>query len=100
MSVDRSDQTHTADGVEITPGLWVWDNDLESVQVDPEQFPGGSRYRGELTGVFGQYWDGWYNMIRPDGTRSAIMNGTRMATVFEGKRAEDHAGKHWGETKS
>lgn len=96
---DRSDQTHTVDGVEISPGLWVWDNNLDSVQVDPEQFPGGARYRGETTGVFGQYWDGWYDTQNADGTRAALLNGERMVTVFEGLRAEDHKGKSLGEAR-
>lgn len=96
---DLSDATHTVDGVEITPGLWVWDNNLDSCQVDPGQFPGGSRY-SSLTGVGAQHWDGWYDTVRPDGTRGALLNGERMVTVFEGLRAEDFPGKSYGEAKT
>jgi hypothetical protein len=96
---DRSDKTHTVDGVEITPGLWVWDNNLDSVQVDPEQWPGSSRYRGDISGVGGQHWDGWYDMLRADGSRAHIMNGERMVTVFEGLRAADFPGVAYGDAK-
>jgi hypothetical protein len=95
---DLSDATHTVDGVEITPGLWVWDYDLLSVQIDPEQFPGGRRH-SPITGVGAEHWDGWYDTVKPDGTRGGIMNGTRMVAVFEGLRAADYQGMTYGEAK-
>jgi hypothetical protein len=87
---------HTSDGVEITPGLWVWNNNLDSVQVDPRQFVDPS----PITGVLGTCWDGWYNMLDGDGGRASIMNGERMATVFEGLFAEDFPGMSLREAKA
>lgn len=95
---DQSDLTHTVDGVEITPGLWVWDNNLDSVQVDPAQFPGAPQY-SELTDVGGKYWDGWYRTRTPDGGFGAVLNGERMVTVFEGLRAADFPGMAYGDAK-
>lgn len=90
------DNRHTSDGVEITPGLWVWDNNLNSVQVDPAQFVNPS----PLTGIGGQYWDGWYNMLDGKGERAPIMNSERIATMFEGRLAADFPGMSWREVKT
>ena len=90
-----TDNFHTSDGVEIAPGLWVWDNNLNSVQIDPAQFVDPS----PLTGVGGQYWDGWFNTLDGEGKRSHVMNGERIATVLQGKRAADYAGLSFREAK-
>lgn len=92
---DRSDDTHTADGVEITPGLWVWNNDLKSVQVKPEQFVGEARTRlfREADPTATVYSRVWYD------TTGGSFNGTRMATVFNGVRASDHPGAQYGDVK-
>lgn len=94
---DMSDATHTVDGVEITPGMWVWDNNLDSVQVSPDQFPGAARYSA-LTDVGGTHWDGWYRTRWQHGN-GPVLNGERMVTVFEGLRAEDYKGMSYGDAK-
>jgi hypothetical protein len=73
---DQSDNFHTYDGVKIEAGLRVWSpypyqwGNIEAGQfVDPSP----------LTGVGGQYFDGWYYVDLDDGTRETL-NGTRMAT--------------------
>lgn len=96
MSIDRSDDTHTADGVEITPGLWVWNNDLRSVQVKPEQFAtdeARARLFREADPSATVYSKVWYD------TTGGSFNGTRMATVFEGIRAADYQGMSYGDAK-
>jgi hypothetical protein len=96
---DRSDKTHTVDGVEIAPGLWIWDNNLDSRQVDPEQFPGG-RTHSPITGVGGEHWDGWYNTLGKDGRRAGLSNGERMIAVYEGVKASDHPGMAFGDVRA
>jgi hypothetical protein len=65
----------TADGVEITEGLAVWNYDLRLSTVriagtwaDPEN-------------EFHKYWDGWFDMQSVTGERMSSMNGERMSTV-------------------
>lgn len=95
MSTDRSDDTHTADGHLITPDLWVWNNDLRSVQVKPEQFEGEARERlfrrADPTATV--YSEVWYD------TTGGSFNGTRMATVFRGFPAANYQGMTFGEAK-
>jgi hypothetical protein len=92
---DLSDLTHTVDGVQITPGLWVWNNNLDSVQVDPDQFGDDS-----VTGVRGSSWDGWYRMLDGQGNRTHIANGERMTTVFYGLRAARYPGLAHSEARA
>lgn len=95
MTIDRSDDTHTADGVKILPGLWVWNNDLRSVQVKSEQFFGEARERlfRQADPTATVYSQVWYD------TTGGSFNGTRMATVFEGYAAKDYPGMTFGEAK-
>lgn len=60
----------TANGVQITDGLRVWDYDLKSGSVDFAE-----------TARFGRsYWDGWFR-VRVDGAeRTSMMNGERITT--------------------
>ncbi|AZM47848.1 hypothetical protein DMB38_20485 [Streptomyces sp. WAC 06738] len=74
---DLSDETHTFDGVEITPGLRVLDYDRKWGVVDPEQFE-----RKGMCDPGGEYFNGWYEIKRDDGSRS-LMNGTRLTTRGE-----------------
>lgn len=73
---DRSDNYHTYDGVEITPGLRVWSPyPYQWGNVDEAQFVDPS----PITGVGGQYFDGWYK-VRLDDGKMETLNGTRMAS--------------------
>lgn len=93
---DRSNDTHTADGVEITPGLWVWNNNLDSVMVTPEQFAtpeAKARLFARADPGKTVYSDVWYD------TTGGSYNGTRMATVFQGIKAADHPGSAYGTAK-
>ncbi|MEV8601857.1 hypothetical protein AB0465_18485 [Streptomyces griseoviridis] len=74
---DRSDITHTFDGVEITPGLRVLDYDRKWGVVDPAQFERG----GDLD-PGGKHFNGWYDIKRDDGSTS-LMNGERLTTRGE-----------------
>jgi hypothetical protein len=65
----------TANGVPITDGLWVWNNNLDRVQVSYADTFGAYFVPGE------SYWDGWFKMRTVTGERSDIMNGERMTTV-------------------
>lgn len=58
----------TADGVEITDGLRVWDNDLRSGVVDFAACP-----------INHAYWDGWFAIKHDEGGYSMV-NGERMTT--------------------
>lgn len=71
----------TADGVEITDGLWVWDNDLRLGTVDFAK----SRPERET-------WDGWF-YVRHATTGWSLVNGERMATrhPFTGEVAATRA---------
>jgi hypothetical protein len=96
MTGDRSNDTHTADGVKITPGLWVWNNNLDSVQVTPEQFAtpeARERLFRQADPTATIYSQVWYD------TTGGIFNGTRMATVFEGLHAADYPGMSYGNAK-
>jgi hypothetical protein len=86
---DLSDYHHTVDGVRISPGLRVWSNDLKVVIVDPKQFELAEQLhnKGQHSRFGGQYWDGWYDTSYPDGTRGPSLNGTRMITVYDNKKA-------------
>ncbi|MGW3274938.1 hypothetical protein ACWDFH_26210 [Streptomyces kronopolitis] len=74
---DRSDTTHTVDGAKIEPGIRVLDYDRKWGIVDPNQFTRGGDFDPG-----GQYFDGWYDIVRDDGSTSR-MNGTRMTTRAE-----------------
>lgn len=54
----------TANGVEITHGLRVWDNDLACGSVDLSSLKS----------------DGWFDVVREDGRR-VLMNAERVTTV-------------------
>lgn len=103
---DRSDNTHTTDGVEITPGLWVWDNNLDSRQVSPGNWP--AEDAEPRSGQVGSpHFDGWYDTLDAEGKRAGLSNGTRMITVFRGAlgedpplRAEDYQGMRWADAKA
>ncbi len=73
---DQSDNTHTCDGVEITPGLRVWSPYTMQWGTVEE---GNWKYRGVID-PGGQYFNGWYYVLGDDG-RSSLLNGTRFATV-------------------
>jgi hypothetical protein len=91
---DQSNDTHTADGVEITPGLWVWNNDLKSVKVTEEQFSteeARARLFREADPTATVYSKVWYD------TTSGSFNGTRMATRFHGYKAADYQGLSYGD---
>ncbi|MEU0214059.1 hypothetical protein ABZ281_02685 [Streptomyces sp. NPDC006265] len=72
---DRSDKTHTHDGVEITSGLRVFNYyDRKWGVISPAQF--------ERTGDLapgGKHFNGWYDVQHEDGSK-ALLNGHRMAT--------------------
>ena len=73
---DRSDNFHTYDGVKITPGLRVWSPyPYQWGNVDAKQFEDPS----PITGIGGQYFDGWYRVTMDDG-KSETLNGTRMSS--------------------
>lgn len=75
--LDRSDKTHTHDGAKIESGMRVLDYDRKWGIVDPAQFT-----RGGSCDPGGEYFDGWYEILRDDGSTSR-MNGTRMTTKAE-----------------
>ncbi|WP_424863042.1 hypothetical protein [Streptomyces sp. MMS24-I29] len=72
--MDRSDQTHTVDGAEIVPGMRVLDYDRKWGIVDPTQFTRGGDFDPG-----GKHFDGWYDIVRDDGSTSR-MNSTRLTT--------------------
>lgn len=59
--------THTLDGVEVVPGLRVWDYDLRRRVVDqPRPYKEGNG-------------DQWWDMTDPEtGRRGSMMNASRM----------------------
>lgn len=63
----------TIDGVEIVDGLRVWDYDLRRSVVDVK----GTAW-ADPTSEFHQYWNGWFEMLAPEGGRRSSMNGERM----------------------
>lgn len=76
MEQDRSDKTHTYDGVEITSGLRIFNYyDWRWGVVEPEQFE-----RGGLCEPGGEHFNGWYTVKHDDGS-STLLNGHRMSTV-------------------
>lgn len=66
--------THTADGVLVTPGLWVWTNNYRKAQV--------TRYlhaeTNQNTGTVAHWFD----------TTDCMVDESRMVTVLDGKRAD------------
>lgn len=66
---------YTSDGVEITPGLRVMTIDVKWGTVEPEQFT-----RERSTDPGGEYFDGWFDVLYEDGTKT-LMNGERMRTT-------------------
>ncbi|MDQ3222058.1 MAG: hypothetical protein M3Q75_01055 [Gemmatimonadota bacterium] len=64
----------TANGVKITEGLRVWDNNLDRVIVS-------------IPTPYGD--EGWFDTLTEDGRRGGMSNGERMTTVnpFTGERA-------------
>lgn len=79
MNIDHGKRT--ADGVPITDGLIVWDNNLDVCVVD---YATTFYY-----GVISDHWDGWFDTKRRDGGRAHPLNGERMAVThpFTGERA-------------
>ena len=73
---DKSDNTHTYDGVEITAGLRVFNYyDWEWGEIDPQQFERPGRiYPG------GDLFNGWYTVLHDNGSRT-LLNGHRISTV-------------------
>ncbi|MFH9731818.1 hypothetical protein [Streptomyces sp. NPDC017260] len=72
---DRSDETHTHDGVEITADLKVFNYyDRKWGVVTPDQFA-----RGGDIDPGGKHFNGWYGVRHDDGSR-ALLNGHRMST--------------------
>jgi hypothetical protein len=56
----------TLDGVEVTPGLKVWDYNLQrAVVVGPQKWGNPNEAA-------------WYDMTKPDGTPSSMMDAGRM----------------------
>lgn len=101
----------TADGVEITPDLIVWDYDMKvgTVVKDHDsttykcclgvhpvaggEKPGQARYNGEWMRSGENHGcdmycdhDHWFDVKRPDGSTS-MMNGERMAVSMRGINA-------------
>lgn len=74
---------YTADGVEITDGLWVWDYDLRRGQVD----------FAATIGIDSAHFEGWFRIRRHDGKGFSLMNGERLSTVHPatGERADKPA---------
>lgn len=65
---------YTSDGVAITPGLRVQDNNLKWGLVEaPQFFDDGMLMPG------GQYFDHWYYVVRENGHRERF-NGERLTT--------------------
>lgn len=62
----RISKTHTLDGVEVKPGLRVWDYNLRRAVV-----VGLQPYQNPAEGD-------WYDMATVDGERSSMMNPSRM----------------------
>lgn len=73
---DRSDETHTIDGVEIKAGLRVFNYyDQKWGVIAPAQF----EQTGDLA-PGGKHFDGWYDVTHDDGS-GALLNGHRIATT-------------------
>lgn len=68
----------TADTYPISQGMFVWNNNLDIVVVGKRQ-------------ADTPYESGWYDMITPDGKRSSMMNGERMAVQHPSSRAHAEA---------
>lgn len=64
------DTYYTADGIEITDGLWVWDCDLRRGQVDFAQ----------TIGFDSPHFDGWFRVRRYNAPGHSLMNGERLTT--------------------
>ncbi|MFV0135553.1 hypothetical protein ACLGIH_20415 [Streptomyces sp. HMX87] len=74
--IDRSDETHTYDGVEITAGLKVFNYyDQKWGVVTQEQF----ERNGDID-PGGKHFNGWYDVQHDDGS-TVLLNGHRMSTV-------------------
>jgi hypothetical protein len=72
----------TADGVEITDGLVVWDYDMDLSRVS----------LADTTGMDSPWgFDGWFGLRTVSDNRRKLMNGERMVTVhpFTRQRAAD-----------
>jgi len=76
---DTASVHHTANGVQITDGLAVWDYDLRAGRVD-----------FHLSRVTSPHFDGWFTVVHQGGGRS-LMNGERLTTrhPFTGQPASD-----------
>lgn len=77
--IDSSDDTHTFDGVVITPGMRVYNYyDCEWGTIDARQFADGAG-NPHPTGPGGQYFNGWYDFVSEAGIARRL-DGSRMAT--------------------
>ena len=70
-------QNRTADGIEITPGLWAWDNNLDLVRVTRHLHDESEYLMGRATGNTVAWWE----TEHADTGRSAGMaDGSRLVT--------------------
>ncbi|MFC9505461.1 hypothetical protein [Streptomyces sp. NPDC057002] len=84
--IDRSDKTHTIDGVEITAGLRVFNYyDWKWGAVAPAQF----ERKGPID-PGGEHFNGWYEVQHDDGS-TALLDGHRMSTVHPKGEADPRA---------
>jgi hypothetical protein len=89
MQLPAKDKMFTADGVEIVDGLRVWTNNLDRATVIISDRFRPWAEKNENNG----HVEGWFYVVldskngNAGGAGNQIMSESRVATMFEGKRA-------------